>query len=408
MQSTHKDLRISNFAYKVKGFLEVASEVANDVINLRDNPRPVDYMSVATKLSMYVLEKYQNEFYDYFEDWYSLEGDALSDIIIRALLKLPTKTVGGADHHQLMISNVYGCEIGWVKHKQIDEKTSDIDHNNDYSGPYIMTQYMKESFDAISKLLWDSLESQHAVFGTKPNVKAGVVSDKSRVIGLYSDVDISQNVFASKRAIEMTDRVLNFVKHDVNRSVLLLGPPGTGKTTMMKYCAAQLNMKSLRLNVADLDQFNSDILVSVIDVLKPECLIIDDFDRLHSSSANSMLTQLEQLNKVVKVMLVSVNNIQELDPAIIRPGRFDEILEIRDIDQEVILKLLDDDLPDSIRKELMKWPVAYINEFAKRKHVLGLEQALNEVSELKHRIEKINNRNYKSMIYDDELEDVDQ
>jgi len=405
MVSTHKDLTLSNLAHRLRKTVIVASEVANDIILLRDKPRIIDYLSVATKLGGQILETSSADFYDYFEDWRSLESDALADVVMKCLLKLPSRQIGGHEQHSIMITDLYGSEIGWVKHRQITDKTPSVDKDSDYSGPYIMEQCTDEAYAAIGRMLWENLGGHHALFGTKQNVKAGVTSGKThRVIGLYNDDELMGQIYGSKRAIEMTDRVKKFMTCGVNRSVLLLGPPGTGKTSMMKYCAAQLGKYSLRLNVNDLEHFSAEMITDVVDVLKPECLIIDDFDRLHSSAANLMLTQLEQLNRTIKVLLVSVNNISEIDPAVIRPGRFDEIIEINDIDREVVEKLIDSDLPPKIRKELLKWPVAYINEFAKRKNVLGLEQALHEVSELKQRIEKINNRNYANHFFDQDPE----
>lgn len=396
-RSSHKDLTRSNIAIKARKVLDVASDVAGDIIRLRDKPRIIDYMSIGAKVTQRVIDKFQGEFYDYFDDWYDLDDMPFSELIMKALKKHPTEQVGGHDGYAVMITELYGEEIGWVR--QGTGSASSNGQNEILEGPFLKFERLDESMTALGRLMWEELGTTKAVLGTtEKKVYGGNVHATTL---LCADNDLNDDVFGSTRAKELMDRIQQFTDHGTNRSVLLLGPPGTGKTTIMKYIATQLNRYTLRINVNELASLKPSIIVEAVRMLKPDVLLIDDFDRFHRNSDHTLLTHLEYVNKSVKVFMVSVNDITEIDPAVVRAGRFDEIEEITRMDPEIVERMLPDGLPKNVHNELLEWPVAYIREFMKRYDVLGPEQALREVYKLKLRIETINNAQYHSLGFDD-------
>merc|ERR1712216_1119486 len=133
------------------------------------------------------------------------------------------------------------------------------------------------------------------------------------------------------------------------KGVILYGVPGTGKTLLAKAVANQTSATFLRVVGSELIQkYLGDgpklvrELFRVADDLSPTIVFIDEIDavgskRYDSSSGGTkeiQRTMLELLNQLdgfdergdVKVIMAT-NQIEKLDPALIRPGRIDRKIE---------------------------------------------------------------------------------
>mmetsp|Transcript_25302 Transcript_25302/g.45585 ORF Transcript_25302/g.45585 Transcript_25302/m.45585 type:complete len:454 (-) Transcript_25302:114-1475(-) len=133
------------------------------------------------------------------------------------------------------------------------------------------------------------------------------------------------------------------------KGVILYGVPGTGKTLLAKAVANHTSATFLRVVGSELIQkYLGDgpklvrELFRVADDLSPTIVFIDEIDavgskRYESSSGGTkeiQRTMLELLNQLdgfdersdVKVIMAT-NQIEKLDPALIRPGRIDRKIE---------------------------------------------------------------------------------
>ncbi|WP_462272591.1 proteasome-activating nucleotidase [Methanohalophilus sp.] len=146
--------------------------------------------------------------------------------------------------------------------------------------------------------------------------------------------------------------------------VLMYGDPGTGKTLIAKAVASRANASFIRMSGSDLVQkFIGEGARLVKDVFQmardksPCILFIDEIDavggmRTHdgtTGSAEVNRTMLQLLSEMdgfepsgqVKI-IAATNRIDLLDPALLRPGRFDRVIEIPIPDEkarEDILKI---------------------------------------------------------------------
>lgn len=134
------------------------------------------------------------------------------------------------------------------------------------------------------------------------------------------------------------------------RGVLLYGPPGTGKTLLAKAVAHASRSTFIRMSGSELvHKFIGEGAQLVRDLFQmardkaPSIIFIDELDavggrRTHdgtTGSAEVNRTMMQLLSEMdgfgdrgnVRIM-AATNRIDMLDPAILRPGRFDRIIEI--------------------------------------------------------------------------------
>ncbi len=129
--------------------------------------------------------------------------------------------------------------------------------------------------------------------------------------------------------------------------ILLHGPPGVGKTYMAKAIAGEYGMKLIHVSTGDLvgsaqGQSAKNITKAFATAVRsqPCLLFFDEFDSVAQRrgdnpdqesrrTVNQLLTSLEA-NRDERGVLVmaATNSIEHLDPAVIRPGRFDRHIRI--------------------------------------------------------------------------------
>lgn len=148
----------------------------------------------------------------------------------------------------------------------------------------------------------------------------------------------------------------------IPRGILLSGPPGTGKTLLAKAVSGESQASFIYTSGAEFDEMYVGVGASRIRKLfenarlyAPCVIFIDEIDsigqkrnHLDSNKNNQTLEQLlvemdgfktEGSNVIV---LAATNRPESLDPALLRPGRFDRRIEVYlpDVeDREAILKI---------------------------------------------------------------------
>jgi replication-associated recombination protein RarA len=194
------------------------------------------------------------------------------------------------------------------------------------------------------------------------------------------------------RALEA--RLGRFLDDGVSRSCLMVGPPGTGKSMAIRWIARRLGVTSVRVDLSVLARFHGSYgeqqivasLETVLKLLRPEALILDDLDRVEVGGP--MLAFLELAARTCRFILASANCTEKMIGAALRPGRFDEIVRVERLDADVLRQLLgaaDQDLFE----RLAPLPAAYVAEFLKRRKVLGRDVAVSELPDLEARRELV-------------------
>jgi hypothetical protein len=74
---------------------------------------------------------------------------------------------------------------------------------------------------------------------------------------------------------------------------------------------------------------------------------------------------------------------------VLRANRFDELIEVASLDDAVLNALIGEDVPEPIAQQLRALPVVWVDEFHKRRAILGDAQAIADVQDLQRRADMI-------------------
>ncbi|MDE1823227.1 MAG: AAA family ATPase, partial [Candidatus Micrarchaeota archaeon] len=129
------------------------------------------------------------------------------------------------------------------------------------------------------------------------------------------------------------------------KGILLFGPPGTGKTMLMRAIANELRARFFYVKTSSLLSpymgESSQTLSKIFATAKkhaPAVLFFDEIDGIagnrEAQSASSdrqllstLLSEMDGFQKIEGVVIVGSTNVPNLlDPSILRPGRFDKII----------------------------------------------------------------------------------
>lgn len=180
--------------------------------------------------------------------------------------------------------------------------------------------------------------------------------------------DVAGEDEAKESLAEIVDYLHNPKKYsDVGASmpkgVLLVGPPGTGKTMLAKAVAGEANVPFFSMSGSDFVEMFVGMGASKVRDLfsqakeKAPCIVfIDEIDAIgkkrdgqlssndeREQTLNQLLTEMDGFEENIGVIILAATNRPEtLDPALTRPGRFDRRVPVELPDlagREAILKV---------------------------------------------------------------------
>lgn len=179
-------------------------------------------------------------------------------------------------------------------------------------------------------------------------IGAGISDRKEK--DAKSDVKFS-DVAGLEEVKEDLMTVVDFLKNpdeykeagaEIPKGVLLYGPPGTGKTLLAKAVAGEAGVKFKAVSGSDFDEkyvgVGASKMRKLFDDAKnnaPCIIFIDEIDsmggRRHSKqnsydrqTLNTLLSEMDGFDGSGGVVVIAATNrIEDLDPALTRPGRFD-------------------------------------------------------------------------------------
>ena len=166
--------------------------------------------------------------------------------------------------------------------------------------------------------------------------------------------------------------VVNFLKNPdmytklgakIPKGIMLVGPPGTGKTLLARAVAGEADVPFLHISGSEFEEMFVGVGASRVRKLfadakkKAPCIIfIDEIDAVarkrsfstsgHDENAqtlNQILVEMDGFEENNNIIIIAATNREDiLDPAILRPGRFDRRVFVGNPDvggREAILKI---------------------------------------------------------------------
>lgn len=182
----------------------------------------------------------------------------------------------------------------------------------------------------------------------------------------YSDIGgLEAQITEIKEAVELPlkkPELFEKIGIDPPKGVLLHGPPGTGKTLLARAVAHETNAYFLRVVGSELVQKyigeGARLVRELFELAKknsPTIIFIDEIDAVGASRTEATTSGDREVQRTLMQLLAGMdgferrgdvkiigatNRIDILDPALLRPGRFDRIIEIPLPDQNGRLGIL--------------------------------------------------------------------
>ena len=371
--------------------LDIASEVASNLADAVERPSPFNVIKCGLNVWRLLSEDVESYAEDYFiPDWESPFNECFNDFIISIISELPYKVVKTSEEERIIkIAQVGGEQIAWIHNL-----TQGTTH-----GIYVLKARKEEACAELKKAQWEKVQHRYIVM-EKMQVAN---SEYSESIHFTKDEDIVG--LKSAKADEYSGYLRKCMEAEIPRTILFYGPPGTGKSTIARAIADNLSLRTLRIRVEDVGNIDNSVIFEAIDIFKPDAVILDDLDRTHQQT--HLLETMDRFHKHIKFVFATVNHKDQLDDALLRPGRFDEIVCIKTLDDEVVKKVCAGILGNTnahLIEKMKTWPIAFIQEYVTRRRIMTEDEALKSVKELQKRVNKL--KEYDE--YDDDEEEEEQ
>lgn len=205
------------------------------------------------------------------------------------------------------------------------------------------------------------------------NQAMGFGKSKAKLYGLDKEKVEFADIAGNDSAKQDLEEVVDFLKHPkkyqqlgakIPKGVLLVGSPGTGKTMLARAVAGEANVPFFSISGSEFVEMFVGVGASRVRDLftkakknAPCIIFIDEIDAVgrkrgsgmggghdeREQTLNQILVEMDGFEKDTNVIvLAATNRADVLDPALLRPGRFDRRTQImlpERKDREAILKV---------------------------------------------------------------------
>lgn len=216
--------------------------------------------------------------------------------------------------------------------------------------------------EMLEKMVVKREDFKEALKDIEPSILRGVLIEVPNV--KWEDVggleDVKQEL---REAVELPIKSPDkFKKMGIRppKGILLYGPPGTGKTLLAKAVATESEMNFISIKGPEvLSKWVGESEKAIREIFKkakqsaPAIVFLDEIDSIaprrgyYSDSGvterivNQLLTSMDGIENMEGIVIIgSTNRPDIIDPALLRPGRFDRLVYIPPPDKETRFKIL--------------------------------------------------------------------
>ncbi len=293
----------------------------------------------------------QNSTISYSEYQAMLDKGELVKVTIDQNQEVPT----GVLHYETTSGQTGRVNVADVKEAEAELQEKEVAYfmNNVSRGGFLSSLILPVVLSIVAVMVVLSLMSRSAGGGSNAKMmnfgksRARMSTDKDKKI-LFQDV--AGLMEEKEDLVEIVDFLRNPQKYvrvgaRIPKGVLLVGPPGTGKTLLARAVAGEANVPFFTISGSDFVEMFVGVGASrVRDLFEdakrcaPCIIFIDEIDAVarrrgtgmggghdeREQTLNQLLVEMDGfgVNEGIIVM-AATNRVDILDPAILRPGRFD-------------------------------------------------------------------------------------
>lgn len=378
---------------KIKSFLhrhyhwinrtvDLADAVGEDVVLYATEPSVVKALKVLVRgYKSFKDNRKPSDIEMKAKDWIRLPKDSISQLFVKEM----------EEHHPHLLSIIWSDKEESLRRFESEGIVAHI--VNDWSK--LSEIFIEEGDEESLKRWWrKSIEDRvgnNIVFTTRQNEEGWKPS------AFIIEPDCYRSQHQHPRTQGIVDSILAYRAVGKGISILLYGPPGTGKSSIVREVVEALRRPSVRFN--RLGSFSSHEIKELLDLVDSPIVIVEDIDHLEITESDDLLEKFQSLNQQNIVILGTANQIQELDPALIRPDRFDRLIEISHLDEESARSLLPQ-IDEEWFQSIKEFPVALLQQLKERIEIEGLDSTKENWLDI-----KIRGEGYRGEVYRLKVED---
>jgi hypothetical protein len=226
----------------------------------------------------------------------------------------------------------------YFAYKPFSRHSRSEDYEKWLEGPYVKSDKVKDFLREINEVIWDAENNNDLQLSAKPDRWGYNSSFVLSNIGTPDDY-VSQDAETEWADVEaLSERCASFLDNGLTRKILFYGPPGTGKTTLARTLARKVSKgKTLRIESNAIESAGTRAVMDFIMLLRPKVVLFDDLDR-SKGMVVEILHYMEGIGNTDSIyrelwddgllIVGTVNTLKTIDPALLRPGRFDEVVQV--------------------------------------------------------------------------------
>ena len=309
--------------------------------------------------------------YNYSDFLRDLKAGNVEKVIINQNEKVPTGSLKITLEDSNQVKTVYIGDINEVVHVMIEAEFDNYKITDVKGDSILVTVILPLGISIITIIIIFVLFSGQSAGGSGSKMmnfgksRAKLMADNGRKMTFKDVAGLSEEKDELEEIVDFLKNPKKYIEVGarIPKGVILEGPPGTGKTLLAKAIAGEAEVPFFTISGSDFVEMFVGVGASrVRDLFEeakknaPSIIFIDEIDAVarrrgtgmggghdeREQTLNQMLVEMDGFgaNEGIIVM-AATNRVDILDPAILRPGRFDRRIHVSRPDMKGRREILD-------------------------------------------------------------------